>query len=329
LIYLPPGASVSRDTKNGSPSGTQTPTILETLFPNSTVVTLKYRLSTPTHVFPVPIHDTAVAFKHILTTLTNDDAPKISLLGSRIGGTLATTLALTSPNPIHSVAVSEPILDWVSLDTGTDDHTDDPTLTRRKSRPKHYTTSDAKSLLNLRTRLFPKPDSYFDPFASPILFLRAPGRDCPQPYLDPLASPGSSNSSEAFGQYEDDAHTRFHSSPSSSPSADREDDAATLKPIKRRKVLRRWPPNAPPESVQLPHFRFFVGDDQEGEGMVVRQQAEELVELMRRVCFYGQEREVGEQRVGLNVLPRKEREGDHLGMEQAARWLARKHEEQE
>lgn len=63
--------------------------------------------------------------------------------------------------------------------------------------------------------------------------------------------------------------------------------------------------------------------------MVVRQQAEELVELMRRVCFYGQEREVGEQRVGLNVLPRRDREVGQLGIEEAARWLARKHEEQE
>lgn len=100
-----------------------------------------------------------------------------------------------------------------------------------------------------------------------------------------------------------------------------------MRPIKRRKVLRRWPPNAAPGSVQLPHFRVFVGDDQKGEGMVLRQQGEELVEVMRKVCFYGVEREVVEERVGLEVLCGREKGGSMLGVEEGTRWLARKHEE--
>ncbi len=64
-----------------------------------------------------------------------------------------------------------------------------------------------------------------------------------------------------------------------------------------------------------------------GEGLVLRQQGEELVELMRRVCSYGVEREVVERRVGLEVLPGREKSGGMLGIEEGARWLALEQEE--
>lgn len=318
MIYLPPGIPPSVNDEDGTPDIVQTPAILSTLLPTSTIVTFKYRFSPPTHTFPLPIHDTAIAFDYILRKLTNHVVPKISLLGSRIGGTLATTLALTSPNSIHSVAVSEPIVDWVSLDTENDEGPDVLAPTKKKMRPGPYTSADAKSLLSLRSKLFPKPDNYFDPFASPTLFLRAPGRDCPQPEYDPPA--------EAYGPYDDDAHTR---SPSVSSPHSQDDDPARMRPIKRRKVLRRWPPHAPPEGVKLPYFRVFVSDDQQGEGVVLRQQGEELVELMKKGCFYGLDKEVAEGRVGLDVLGRDEvarMDDSTFGEEAAARWLAQKQE---
>ncbi len=279
---------------------------------------MNYRLSPPAHTFPLPIHDAAIAFDYILRNLTNHVRPSISLLGSRIGGTLATTLALTSPNLIHSVAVSEPIVDWVNLGTESEEGPDTLTPSKRKTKPGPYPSADANSLLSLRSKLFPKPDNYFDPFASPTLFLRAPGRDCPQPECDPAA--------EAYGPYDDDAHMRSHSVPS---SQSQEEDPAPVRPIKRRKVLRRWPPNALPESVRLPYFRVYVSNDQHGEGLVLRQQGEELVELMKRVCFYGLDKGVAEERVGLNVLGRDEMalvDGSMFGEEAAAKWLAQKQE---
>lgn len=321
LIYLPPGVFVSGD---GTSNGTETPAVLTSLLPNSTIITLNYRLCPPNHIFPLPIHDTATAFNYILRTFANHTTPRISLLGSHIGGTLATTLALTSPNSIHSIAVSEPIVDWVSLDAGNDDDETSPeipTPTKRKAKSNQYASADAKSLLTLRSKIFSKPDNFFDPFASPTLFLRAPGRDCPQPYLDPEELTGG----EAFGPYDDDTYSR---SRSLSISSAEEEDPASLRPVRRRKVLRRWPSDGPPENAQLPHFRVFVGDDQEGEGMVLRQQGEELVELMRKVCFYGREREVREGRIGCEILGRKnEEEGGMRGIAEGARWLARKLEE--
>ena len=93
-------------------------------------------------------------------------------------------------------------------------------------------------------------------------------------------------------------------------------------------MLRRWPPNAAPERVELPFFRIFVSEDQQGEGMVLRQQGEELVELMKKVCFYGSDREIAEEKVGLSVLARegRERAGGVTFEKAAARWLAQKQE---
>lgn len=221
------------------------------------------------------------------------------------------------------MAVSEAILDWVSLAPGIGNDAGKPIATKSKTKPNQYTSTDAKSLLSLRSKLFPRPDNYFDPFASPTLFLRAPGRDCPQPYLVPqeVAEGGAS------GPFEHVNHPHLsHSSPGSS-SSDGEDAAASSL-IRRRKVLRRWPPHGPPEDVQLPHFRAFLGDAEEGEGMVLRHQGEELVDLMRRVCFYGKGREVAEGRVGLEVLKGKNYDdrggsaGLQPGLEEGARWLA-------
>ena len=61
--------------------------------------------------------------------------------------------------------------------------------------------------------------------------------------------------------------------------------------------------------------------------MVLRQQGGELVGLMRKVCFYGQEKEVAEMRVGADVLPSGKKEEGMLGIEEAARWLAQRQEE--
>lgn len=71
-----------------------------------------------------------------------------------------------------------------------------------------------------------------------------------------------------------------------------------------------------------------MSDDQQGEGRVLRQQGEELVELMRKVCFYGWGGEIAKERVGLQLLVREEKErtgGGGRSEEEAAAaagWLA-------
>jgi hypothetical protein len=73
-----------------------------------------------------------------------------------------------------------------------------------------------------------------------------------------------------------------------------------------------------------------VRDSAGGEAGVLRAQGEELVELMRRACFYGREKGLGEARVQLQKMedrPESEVEG-MIGIRDAAIWLRDKFEEE-
>ena len=190
-------------------------------------------------------------------------------------------LALTSPNLIDGLAVLEPVVDWAGLD-------------ERKSRARNGATRDATAyLLAIRSQLFPNPSTYFDPFASPILFLRAPGRDTPASHSSLVTEneddfyPATDTDADtgAFGPYDDDhASSKL---PSTFP--------------KRRKVLRRWPPLGQPEEATLPHVNILL---REGGGLsgVLREQGQEMADCMRKACFFGREKGVGEGRVKTEIL---------------------------
>ena len=63
---------------------------------------------------------------------------------------------------------------------------------------------------------------------------------------------------------------------------------------------------------------------------MLRAQGEELVELMRRACFYGREKGVGEARVRVEKMAdmaESEVEG-MIGVREAAMWLREKFEEE-
>ncbi|KAK5953847.1 hypothetical protein OHC33_005117 [Knufia fluminis] len=106
---------------------------------------------------------------------------------------------------------------------------------------------------------------------------------------------------------------------------------------RRRKVLRRWPPNAQPEEVTLPYVNLFLtkpvshsaaGPDHPQHTditPVTWLQGMELVELLKRACFWGRERSFAEERVTIvdwnpaaNVVDRQK---------QMAEWLQTKFDE--
>jgi hypothetical protein len=66
-----------------------------------------------------------------------------------------------------------------------------------------------------------------------------------------------------------------------------------------------------------------------GEAGVLRAQGEELVEMMRRACFYGREKGVGETRVQLQKMAdiRESEVEGIMGVKEAAMWLREKLEE--
>ncbi|KAK5212268.1 hypothetical protein LTR47_007183 [Exophiala xenobiotica] len=370
LVHLPAGPSLN------SPSFDALPQLHGQLLSNTSLVTVNYRLglgsdnSTDEKTsFPTPVHDVSTALGYLTSSTSpfnegHDEPPRICLVGSHIGGALATMLALTEPNGIHALAVHEPTVDWVSLDEIVEQLRGARLTPRQRQKQKitRFGVDDAsvlaaaEDLVKLRAKLFPTPSSYFDPFASPLLFLRAPGRDTPleQTVGDQLVNEmglndydGGFRDSNDFGPYDDDwqqggptrstLNTRS-SSPApigselpfaSSETAGTRNDGATLvsdiispptsatpqSPTRRRKVLQRWPPVGRPESVMLPYVKVFVqatsnppdipGSEAEavdmhlGHAALMRAQGAELVELMRRACFFGREKSFAEERVRL------------------------------
>jgi hypothetical protein len=289
-----------------------TPLLLSSFLPATTVITLNYRLapvSSP-YAFPVPIFDVLKAFDYITSPRSPHNGgrtPRLSLYGSHIGGLLATSVALTEPAAIHSLAVSEPLVDWVSLDENQEEDSTKSSTTRRKAKASTPgSLPDPTRLLSIRSKLFRTPETYFDAFASPILFLRAPGRDCPSENPSPAA--------QAFRSYNDG----FQANSSTT----------SYQALRRRKVLRHWPPNTATPALPS-HTRVYVRDTLGGEAGVLRAQGKELVEVMHRACFYGREKGVGEARVQLQkMVDTLELEVEGIvGVKEATMWLAEKSEE--
>ncbi|KAK5051871.1 hypothetical protein LTR84_002674 [Exophiala bonariae] len=244
ILHLPPGPSLGQTVQTW-PAVDEQSSLLALASPNTTIVTINYRHglsvdsenaeeSTINHCFPTPIQDVAEGL-HFLTSDAsplNDGQefiPKISLLGSRLGGGLAAMLALTQPNDIYALTMIEPMVDWVGLDEvvkhlrdATSDHTDETTPTwkkaaRKRNRALNFPSVEnknilaaAEELLTLRSTLFKTPSAYFDPFANPVLFLRAPGRDTPLDTAGDLLMRqlgieySSSGDDDSFGPYDDD-----------------------------------------------------------------------------------------------------------------------------
>ena len=206
LIHLPRGPSLTRSTA----TNVEWEPALDHLaanFPQSTVLSINYRLSAPyagsrtpppetCFRYPQPIHDVSDVFTYITEDLVpsmvgEQEWPQIQLYGSRFGGALAAMLALTMPNAIDTVVVEEPIVDWVMLDELLQKPDVDSPMRRKASTPFDAMSAAsqakaAKHLINVRAKLFTNPSSYFDAFASPTLFVRAPGRDTPRTHAEAL-----------------------------------------------------------------------------------------------------------------------------------------------
>ena len=359
------------------------------LAPVTTLVTVNYRLgrlhkaessSEEAYHFPIPIHDVATVFSYLTCPTSpfnegQDVKPKICLLGSHIGGALATMLALTEPNEIHALAAIEPVVDWVMLDEVVErlKSAKTPSSGVQKKRQKQKSTirygpdnqsvkAVAEQYLKLRAKLFSTPSAYFDPFASPTLFLRAPGRDTPlegigagglvrefdldveddgyvdQDYFEPFDANGSPSGSgqQDYRSFPASRAVSAVSPPSHSEGGNETETSLesgvpppaspteAIHPPRRRKVLRRWPPVGRPESVTLPYVKIFVRAQSpsrldethstdpgmsQGHSALMRTQGAELVELMRRACFFGREKGYAEERVQLHEQGGAEVEG--------------------
>ena len=288
------------------------PQLQTTLRPSTLLARINYHLgqssdlsTSPAEaaVYPVPIHEVTTALDYLASSTSpfnhdQDEPPKICLLGSHIGGALATMLALTEPNSIHALAAIEPVVDWVGLDELVEQlHTAESSRSKTSAQKQtqrqtqkikntsrfgiaeHSVLAAAEALIKLRGKLFKTPSAYFDPFASPMLFLRAPGRDTPlnatvgdqmmeQMGLNQGEDDSARDDPDAFGPYDDDWQSSSATTPTTTSSTETSNSEAhscdgtatsiALQPPRRRKVLRRWPAVGNPEEFTLPHVRIFL-----------------------------------------------------------------------
>ena len=238
-------------------------------------------------------------------------------------------LALTQPNDVDGLAVSQPLVDWVALDDYVNKQETAPISRTKKAWPTDAEVEAANSLVRLRTSLFSTPGAFFDPFASPSLFLRAPGRDTPRTYniMDQAMTPNTDDrvSAVAYGPYDDDLmyNSRYPGIENSQQALCHEDQStsssdATSTPNRndfdrpsspsttqrRRKVLRRWPPTGPVDTTILPPTRIFlptISSQSSGLDRILHRQGIEMADLMRRACFWGREIGFAEERVGVEM----------------------------
>ena len=312
LIYLPRGPSgneAERDASNVS--------ILRSQVPHP-IVQINYRLSEH-HKYPTPVHDVLCGFDWIVEHLLpkrgitrvgrSEFVGQMAVCGEFIGGSLATALALTECRigqpGIVAAAVSNPLVDWVSIDDVSQskkelmamkesDFEDSPVL------------AELQRLRHLRGKLFKKPEGYFDPFASPILFFRSAGAGVPPPSEDiPIDDLQHLSMLERAEYYRQEVGMT-----EANPTRSNATNAYTSLEPSMRKASRRFPSKA--LGLRLPQFHISTGS-----ASPLRSQADELARVLRQ-SFVRQSKNPtpGHSDFGRKVL--MEDEHDDLDDEQRA-----------
>jgi hypothetical protein len=180
------------------------------------------------HPFPTPLHDTLHAFSWLteeyLPSLTTSksvskatDYPSpppssytnknklrpLLIYGTYLGGTLATSLALTESRTtklstnIHGLIVLNGIFDWTSVATTKPPSSLDSLATNSLDRIASNAPLTLRHLHALKQNLFATPSGCFDSFASPTLFFRSPGTSIPT--LFPGTKPPSPHPTDVAG----------------------------------------------------------------------------------------------------------------------------------
>jgi acetyl esterase/lipase len=244
------------------------------------------------HAFPTPLHDAVTGYDWVYENLLakraisrpgrSDLVGRIAVVGELLGGSLATSLALTECKigepGIVAAAVSSPIVDWVAFD---DEGAAEP-VTNGRGEPLKVDLS-LHGLLNHRRTIFRRPDAYFDPFASPSLFFRSAGIDAPPPPIGEEGPEQGSSDMDFLAQLsreesneQDFFRSQLALDADSTPSQGSPPlTAAPLPIVKRRKASRRYP--SPSLKLRLPPFHIATGGDS-----ILKPQVAEFVRLLQK-----------------------------------------------
>lgn len=255
VIYLPRGPLLN----NPKHDDLNLDTLQRTL--SSPVICINYRCGNEDK-YPTAIHDVIAGYDWVVQNLFNETTAtnrfshhertrnKIAVLGELIGGSLATTLALTEcrakePAAVVAAAINNPIADWVDLD---EDERAKPCLPDQAP-------LTLQQLHRQRDSLFRQPADYFDPFVSPALFFRAAGLKVP-------ASKPPLSDMEELAELEKQDFFRSQLALSAIPNAYASMETALWSKSEQetsRKSSRRYPSKS--LAIQLPRFRITSGRD--------------------------------------------------------------------
>ena len=227
--------------------------------------------------------------------------------------------------------------------------------TRRKAKAvKWIAPPDLVPLLKAREEFFHTPERYFDSFASPILLLRSAGTHVPERFPEYLTGPEYPIPVRQKSLLEEvdeavEGKTDFWNNHTFNADMDPDtlpDPADIRKGMRQRKSLSRWPPfgldygldpTTPSRKgvgrleMTLPWVRVFTRETadelpviphdrpryarQFPPKRVLEWQADEMVSVMRRACFWGRETGFAEERVTLAVTR------DERWVEDAGKWI--------
>ncbi|TVY90933.1 hypothetical protein LAWI1_G004410 [Lachnellula willkommii] len=196
--------------------------------PSPSPLPLSSHPSYANHPFPTPLHDSLHAYTFLTTSYlpsfspprqntpsppTSKFSPKsayytsppskltqrpLLIYGSYLGGTLATTLALTesfnttqAPHRIAGLIAKNAIFDWTGTGTSLPPSPSNPPSNPAEEAREEETHWHENTLHILREKLFASPASTFDSFVSPVLFFRTAGLNVPRfwPGTEPEPSP--------------------------------------------------------------------------------------------------------------------------------------------
>ncbi|KAH7410695.1 hypothetical protein BKA64DRAFT_360427 [Cadophora sp. MPI-SDFR-AT-0126] len=260
IIHLPPTGAHLRSTHPAIPPYLFTPkTTLASInyrwnipFPSTTSSSPKLLSNNPSyahHPFPTPLHDTLAGYTFLLSTLLPRYSPQTSsptttnsshnarqslyapipplpiqrpilIYGSFLGGTLATSLALTEnftsrslPTKIIGLITKNAVFDWTGIVSSPppppfqNDSTSEFEVNgqERLGRIGPEERWDSHTLHELKKQLFASPASAFDSFASPTLFFRTSGLAVPQTWVteqDSIDSPTTTSNSTSLSPSE-------------------------------------------------------------------------------------------------------------------------------
>ena len=297
LIYLPRGLLLH----NPKHDDLNLSTLRSTL--SCPVISVNYRCNNE-HKHPTAIHDVIAGYDWVVQNICNSSTStnkltreytghRIAVCGELLGGSLATTLALTEcranePTAVVAAAVNNPITSWVDIEE--DDAASIGT--------EHRDQLTVHELHRQRNFLFRNPAAYFDPFASPALFFRAAGSKVP------ISKPPLTDMEElAELEKQDFFRTQLALSAVSNAYASDENLPSSAVSGAEHETVRKSSRRFPSKSLALRLPRFHVTS---GKASVLAKQSEELADsLSKAVERQSKTRSASSRgRLGADILQR-------------------------